>query len=358
MKVLIVNPRFFVYGGAERQIVQLANYLTEANHNVTILSEGFIPEMRRDLYDTRLVATDNMQNLQNTYHAIMHKFDILNPHNHPVELLHYPRHHKVVWQCNEPPIEVLRGSPLPAAERIIVEKYVDKVCVIDEYNAARFEKLYGREAVVNYPGVRYDLFAAERPVNTRLEERFGLKDGFVILQAGYITWTKNQVKSVEILAEVKKSIPNARLVLAGWDQDPYVNDVRSKAHELGVANDVVVTGYLRSDEELADLYHMADVYISPILEQGGWANSFEAVCAGLPTIVSDRQTCAHLFKDNNLGIVVSISQFPEVILDIHNKLEHDSEYFSRSLNKFWIRDNLSWRAYGERYMKIFEEVLQ
>ncbi len=352
MRILIVNPRFFVYGGAERQAVQLANYLTEANHNVTILTEGVLPEMRRDLTETRLICTENMQNLQNTYHAIMHKYDILNPHNHPVELLHYPKHAKVVWQANEPPVDVLKGGQLDPVHKQIVQDYIDAVCVIDEFNAERFKKLYGRDAVVNYPGVRYDLFAAERPVNIRLQERFGLKDKFVILQAGYITWTKNQVKSVEILAEVKKSIPNAKLVLAGWDQDPYVNDVRSKAHELGVVDDVVVTGYLRSDEELADLYHMANVYISPIFEQGGWANSFEAVCAGLPTIVSDRQTCANLFKEHNLGKVIPIDRFAAEIESINNGI-----FNVPPPKENWIRNNLNWKAYGERYMKIFDEVL-
>ncbi len=360
MKILIVNPRFFVYGGAERQIVQLANYLTEANHSVTLLTEGVLPEMHRDLVETRIICTENLQNLQNTYQTIMHKFDVLNPHNHPVELLHYPKHAKVVWTCNEPPIEVLKGEKVDPVQKEVVQKYIDAYCVIDEYNARRFESLYGVDAIVNYPGVRYDLFAQARSCNTALQERFGLKDKFMILQAGYITWTKNQVESVRILAQVKKTIPNAKLVLAGWDQDPYVNDVRSVAHELGVSDDVVITGYLRSDNELVDLYQLADVYVSPILEQGGWANSFEAVCAGVPTIVSDRQTCAHLFREHDLGVVLPVEEFANEIITIcEEKYNPEGVLITpHGLGVEWIRDNLSWRAYGERYERIFNEVIE
>ncbi len=355
MKILIVNPRFFVFGGAERQIVQLANYLSDMNHNVTILTEGVLPEMRRDLTETRLICTNNLQNLQSTYHAIMHKFDILNPHNHPVELLHYPRHAKVVWQANEPPIEQIKGAPIDPIQKKIVQDYIDTVCVIDDFNAERFEKIYDKKPVIDYPGIRYETFAEERPVNVRLQERFGLKDKFVLLHAGYITWTKNQIDSVRILAQLKKDIPNVKLVLAGWDKDPYSNDVRSVAHELGVAEDVVITGYLQKDDDMFDLYYMTDIYVSPILEQGGYANPLEAVSAGIPTIISETTTCKKIFADHELGVIAPIKDFAANIVNMRNNIESYRDKTKK--NRGWVRDNLSWKNYSDRYEKIFMDVL-
>ncbi len=346
MKILMINPEFFVYGGAERQIVQLCNYLTDHNHQVTLLTGRLdVPEVRRDLKETRLLVAGN--NLQAVTQTIMHKYDVINPHNHPAEYLTFPRNHKVVWQMNEPSNNVMRGEKLPEQELEAVKRTVTKICVIDEYNAKRCKDIYGIEPVVNYPGVRYDFFSQELPPI----DRYSLKGKFVLLQAGYVTWTKNQVESVRILAEVKKQIPNAVLVLAGYDKDPYMNEVRAEIEKQGVKGDVVLTGYLGRDLDLYDLYKLASVYISPIFEQGGWANSFEAVCAGVPTIVSDRQTCSHLFKEHKLGVVMPINEIGNTIINFKSSL-HDASW-----NREWIRDNLTWRQYGERYEQLFNEVL-
>ena len=247
-KILIVQPDIYMFGGAERQIAHMCNYFTEHNYPTTVLTMRAIPEFKTALKEARIIEVGmDMNKLYSTLQSIADRFDIINPHNHPTELMIAPKKMPVVWQLNEPCLEVLRGGELPAGQKDVVNKYIQKIVVITDYEKERSSKLYGRDdLIVNYPGVRYDYFS-ERIVP---KDKYNLKGRFVILEAGYITFTKNQIAAVEILVEVKKKIPNAVLVLAGYDKDQYKMHVESKALELGVSDDVIFTGFVEKDEEM------------------------------------------------------------------------------------------------------------
>ena len=85
-KILIVNPHFNLYGGAERQVVELANHLTNKNYKVTIFTTYACPEFKQNLKEARMFECGNEQTLSNYCNAFSHKFDVVNPHNHPSEL--------------------------------------------------------------------------------------------------------------------------------------------------------------------------------------------------------------------------------------------------------------------------------
>ena len=350
-KILIVQPEIYMWGGAERQIAHLCNYLSEHNYPNAVLTMRAIPEFKQALKETRIIETGNdINRMMNVLHNIMRYYDIINPHNHPCELMIAPKRMPVVWQCNEPPIETLRGMKLDSNQVNLVGRYITKAVVITDYDAERFEILYGFKPEINYPGVRYDFFEKKR----KTEDKYNIKDKFVILEAGYITFTKNQVAAVEILAKVKKQIPNAVLVLAGYDKDDYKFQVQSKALELGVDDSVIFTGFIEKDEDMRDLYNIADIYIGPFLDQGGWATTFEAIVAGCPVIVSPKFVATNLIKEHKLGVVAEIEDFEGWIFAIADDMMNKRKE-TRKAGK-WIKNNLRWGKFGERYCKIFDEV--
>jgi len=118
---------------------------------------------------------------------------------------------------------------------------------------------------------------------------------------------------------------------------------------------VIFTGFIENDSELRDLYNIADVYIAPFLDQGGWATTFEAMCAGCPCVISPTFVASNLVKNNNLGVVTEIDNFEGHIYNIADK----GRDFSREEtleNSVWIKDNLTWDAFGKRYEDIFSDI--
>ncbi len=357
--ILLANPHVLLYGGAERQIVELSNYLTQKNHKVTIMTTVACEEFKKNLKEARIYETGgNERNLMESINKVAHKFQIYNCHNHPCELMmYYNQKVPTVWQCNEPPGYVLEGNPVNPNERAYVERTCSKVMVITDFDKARFRSLYGFDPVVNYPGIRYDYFAEDVKVRNTLN----MKDNFVITQAGYFTWTKQQDKTVEIFAEVKKEIRNAKLVLVGYNawakQYPYVAKVHKKIEELGLEDDVFVNDYLSGDENLRNIYKQTSIFLNPCLSQGAYATSFEAICAGVPTIVSNDFVASSLISDNKLGFVSSqtTGEYINKIMYIYenqNKVKDDT-----LANRGWIKENLTWKKFGEKYEKILEEVI-
>jgi len=348
--VMVIQPSIFVHGGAERQISELCNYLVSKDYKTTLLTSSAIPEFKRSLRETRIVETGDLRNLLSAVRSLSYKFDIINPHNHPAELFPLPNRNFCIWQSNEPPEVILRGGEIEPRERDLVRKIVKVAMVISDYDKKRFEKVYGFSPIVNYPGVRVDhLLEKFTP-----KDKYNLRGSFVLLEAGYITWTKNQVKAVDILSEVKRTIPEAKLVLAGYDKDPYAQEVRKRIQDLNLSDSVIMTGYIRREEDFRDLMALSNLHIAPIADQGGWASLFQSLFLGLPILVSSHFIGADLVKAHDLGEVSPIEDFVSKILSIHDRLDREKERAKKGA--LWVKENLTWEKFGEKYAEVIENL--
>jgi glycosyltransferase involved in cell wall biosynthesis len=345
MKVLLINPTFYAYGGAERLIVKLANYLTDKGVETTLITQEITPEIKEEFKETRIIITETMENMAPTVQGIIHQFDVVNPHNDPTQLLLYPRMRPSVWMCNEPPYPVLMGQELPEPQRNMVRNHITLSVVADDYNRKRFMDIYDVEPRVNHYGVDYDFFKDGDPMAAR--EKYGLGESFVMLQVGMMTFTKNQLKTVSVFKKLKRKIPDAKLVLVGYNSGPYFLDVKRCITESGLRKDIIVTGEI-PQEEVKDLYYAADALLAPIMAQGGWLSTFEAMATGLPIIVSPKMTAASIIMENELGAVTE--DYVDELLALYNKRQ-------RVLGpKKWVKENLSWDKFCGTMLGYFEEV--
>lgn len=351
---MIVPPEVKVFGGAERLIVELANYLTNHNYPIAIFTTFAVPEFKQKLQEARILECQTEQNLIEHINMFAHKFEIVNPHNHPAPFyFNYPLKPIKVWQCNEPPGYVLEGNSVNPVERNYIVRTCKKVVVLGSYDRYRFQKIYGITPVVNYLGIDYDFYSQD----VKVKHTLNMKDNFVITQVAYFTWTKNQVKTVEIFSEVKKQIPNAKLVLVGYDVSDYTKQVEQKVAELGLEDEVYMSGFINSSEQLRNLYKQSSVFVMPILSQGGWISTFEAISSGVPTIVSEDFVGSNLIQEHGLGSVVPLQTetFIKKILEVHDNLQNEQQKTTEAAR--WIGQNLTWENFGKRYEEIFEECL-
>lgn len=128
---------------------------------------------------------------------------------------------------------------------------------------------------VVYPGVAEDFCSLER--------RGG--DGRTILVVGTVERRKNIETAIRALAFV----PDARIVSVG-PFTPYQDECRELARALEVDGRVEFRGYV-AREELLDLYATCGVVAMPSRYEGFGYAPAQALCAGVPAIVSD---CASL----------------------------------------------------------------
>jgi glycosyltransferase involved in cell wall biosynthesis len=377
MRVLIVHPRVTFYGGAELVIVKLANYLTKNGIPNSLLTLECCEEVEKNLEGTEIIKPRNplrfppsipfsltlpfmVSSLNRMLRKHLHDFDIVNVHNFPAEMSCFGCYRKVVWMCNEPP-QMYFVSPkisvkfldmfITRLDKTIVKKFVDCVVVADQFNAERFEKIYGIRPVVIPYGIDFKFFQAADRLKGR--ELLGLKENeFLILQVGVVSHLKKQFASIKAFELIKSKLKNAKLVFAGEDSSKYAQELKNYVGKSNLEREIIFTGHLPR-ETIRHLYAACDVLLHPVGPQGGWLSPFEAMCAGAPVVVSDTMTASHIIREKKLGIVTQ--DLGKAILEIY---EHPEKYKRMAAKaKNWVRRNLSWEKFCEKHLEIFEKLV-
>lgn len=129
-----------------------------------------------------------------------------------------------------------------------------------------------------------------------------LADCQLILFLGRITRKKGLDLLVRSFAKVHEAKPDVHLVIAGPDDEGYAARIRSeiRAHQLD--RHVTFTGMVQGQEKLEVLAD-ADVWVLPSHTENFGLAVLEAMCCGLPTVISDRVNIHRELADAGAALV-------------------------------------------------------
>ncbi len=174
-------------------------------------------------------------------------------------------------------------------------------------------------------------------------------DGRTILAVGTVERRKN----LELLIALLPRLQRARIVSVG-PQTPYVRECAELARRLNVSERVEVRGYVTRQELLA-LYRDAAVVAVPSRYEGFGYAAAQALCAGVPCVVSDRTSLPEVVGDG-AGIAA--------IDDLHGW----TEMLDAALRGDWderalrARDNaisrFAWDRSAQRMRGIYEALMR
>jgi len=177
-------------------------------------------------------------------------------------------------------------------ERAIREPYAH-VCVSGAV-AGELRRGWGIEAEVIPNGVDSGRFAAPDPAAVR-----GWRDrlGTYVLSVGGIEPRKGSVTLLDAYARLRRSRPDAALVIAGgetvFDYREYRARWEARAVELGI--EPVVLGPVE-DGEMPSLVAAASAFAFPSEKEGFGLAAMEALAAGVPVVVSDLPVLRETFS--------------------------------------------------------------
>ena len=128
----------------------------------------------------------------------------------------------------------------------------------------------------------------EAAARRRVRSRYSIPDDVVMFGCfGGLTPDKRLIPILDAMVALAPSAPDARLMLGGRAMAHF--DVHAEVQRRHLADRVIITGYLESDEELTDHLAACDVSLNlrwPTAREtsGPW---LRALAAGRPTIVVD-----------------------------------------------------------------------
>lgn len=152
------------------------------------------------------------------------------------------------------------------------------------------------------------------PKRKNLLDRYGLKDRTVLLTLGRLSsgeQYKGHDEVLEVIPELVDEIPDLSYLVCGDGDDR--PRLERKAERLGIDDRVVFAGYVPEDEK-ADHYRLADVFVMPGHGEGFGIVYLEALACGVPVVASSADASQEAVRDGELGIVVDPSD-PEAIKD-------------------------------------------
>lgn len=132
-------------------------------------------------------------------------------------------------------------------------------------------------------GIDCEQYAFNEEVRAEARQEFGIgPDDFVIGHVGRFIPLKNQSFLVDILIELHRLMPTAKLMLVG--EGDTMKEVMAKAESMGLKDAIIFTG-VRSD--VVRLMQAMDAFVMPSWFEGLPVSLVEAQASGLPIVASE-----------------------------------------------------------------------
>ena len=170
------------------------------------------------------------------------------------------------------------------------------------------------------------------------------------LFVGKMTGRRSLPRLLDAFARVKRHGLPHRLVLAGLK--PAGGELDAEAARLGVAADIIFTGYVE-DEELNLLYSAAESFVMPSVYETTSLPVMEAQAAGLPVIALDTEGLRELTADTALQVP---AMEPALLADAMVRMAGDAE-LRRDLSTRGLENarRFSWRRCSAETMAVCEK---
>lgn len=134
----------------------------------------------------------------------------------------------------------------------------------------------------------------EQPLQ-QIKARYQIRAMPIILYIGSIHTRRNVEELIRAFQIIARKHRESQLVIVGKREYPYL-DVQTLIHELGLAQQVLLPGYV-PDDDLPGLYNLADLFIYPSSYEGFGLPPLEAMACGTPVITSNNTSLPEVTGD-------------------------------------------------------------
>jgi len=171
----------------------------------------------------------------------------------------------------------------------------------EDYNLAK-NRFHCNVAHIHGVGAdekRFYPIAPEERVKLREELGFGAEDK-IILCVGELLPNKNQKMAIQMMQDVVKKHPDAKLILAGNGREK--ENLQAEIAACGLENSIIMIGYFPKIEE----YHrISDLLVSCSRREGLPLNLIEAMLTANPVVTSKNRGHNELVKNGVNGYLVA-----------------------------------------------------
>lgn len=410
MKIALIIRRLNVKGGAQRQILELAQELQKRGHTVALYTFAYsekdcftdllqglrvvvwrgnnvsreeghaLNEPQRRQRNAQFFGSgffDENRKAKELAMQIDRDTELLHPHDqvaYRVAAYYKRRVRRVpsVWMMNDVPTRRYaawyarqirpdaREGILKRAVHVLMDIYdralfirqQDAIAVLDEFNRRNVRRFLGRDATVTRSGLDIAAFAyAARTPPDRSGVRL-LTTGIFMRHRRF----EDIIEAIKILRD--RGIAAVLTVIGDQDNDKkYADEVRRLAETRGVAPYISFPGRV-SEEDLVAAYRQHHAFIFANAPQTWGLAVFEAQACGTPVIVSRGAGAHEVLTDRENALLVQ-PRAPREIADAVERLVNDPALYEKlsRQGRAFVEQHMGWGQYADAMEAVFRTVL-
>lgn len=211
--------------------------------------------------------------------------------------------------------------------------------------------LFSKEEFEVIPnGINTGLFHFSEEKRDQIRRKLDIGNSFVLGHVGRLDIQKNHKYIVSVFCEVKKHIPDAKLLLIGKDVLP--SNISAFIPECIPEDDIIMPGLI---SDVSSYYSAMDVFVMPSLFEGLPLVGVEAQCSSLPCLFSDKVSAEVKLSENVRFLPIereNIEDWTAEILKIYKKRGSNREVVSDAVKKYDVKDNT------EKMLHRYEHMLE
>jgi glycosyltransferase involved in cell wall biosynthesis len=178
-------------------------------------------------------------------------------------------------------------------------------------------------------------------------QKFGVpEDSVVVCLIGALGYDRNKGFDTLLRAWQGIGTKNAYLLAAGGGRG--LERWRKEVRQSAVGNHIRLLGFI---DHVEDVYAASDVMISPVRYEAFGLNVQEAICRGLPSIVSTSAGVAELYPDELRGFLLNDPENFDAITNLLNSTLEDLDSRRKQFS------NLSDRLRSRTWKQMADEII-
>ncbi|MDD5482130.1 MAG: glycosyltransferase family 4 protein [Kiritimatiellae bacterium] len=196
------------------------------------------------------------------------------------------------------------------------------------------------------------------------KDQYGVEGKTVLLTFGLLSPRKGIEVVLRALPEVIQEHPNVVYVVVGAthpnllrrEGETYRLSLQRLADELGIAQNVIFHNQFVSPEELTEFLVLADIYITPYLEEAQITSGTLAYSFGVGNaVISTPFWHAAELLGEGRGVLVPFGDSRAITDAVKRLIRNETERHTMRKNAYFLGREMIWNSVLSRYADAFEE---
>jgi glycosyltransferase involved in cell wall biosynthesis len=175
----------------------------------------------------------------------------------------------------------------------------------------------------------------------------------LLLFSGRVCFEKNVGLLVQSMGHILRQEPATKLAIVG--QGPAETSLRRTAQEMGIASQVLFTGY-RPYAEMSDIYAAADLFLFSSQTETQGLVTTEAMASGTPVVAVHGPGTLDLLKDE-IGGLLCTPEPEDLARNVIRLLRDPTLYTQKAAGARARAEDFSSLAMARRIVQIYESIL-